>query len=99
MMRLAEAAGVAAGPESRGGYRIYWTTFGPATVAMKRTENALVNEQPDIALKLAAHVPEGLLFEGQAKGQTGAHAANLPSRTREQSRRPINSDQSAIESR
>jgi transcriptional regulator with XRE-family HTH domain len=60
MMRLAEAAAVAAGPESRGGYRMYWTTFGPATVAMKRTENALVDRRPDIALRLAARVPEGL---------------------------------------
>jgi transcriptional regulator with XRE-family HTH domain len=60
MMRLAEAAAVAAGPESRGGYRLYWTTFGPATVAMKRTENALVDGRPDIALRLAARVPEGL---------------------------------------
>jgi transcriptional regulator with XRE-family HTH domain len=42
MMRLAEAAAVAAGSE-RGGYRMYWTTFGPATVAMKRTENAIVD--------------------------------------------------------
>jgi transcriptional regulator with XRE-family HTH domain len=60
MMRLAEAAAVAAGPESRGGYRMYWTTFGAATVAMKRTENALVNGKPDIALRLAARVPQGL---------------------------------------
>jgi transcriptional regulator with XRE-family HTH domain len=60
MMRLAEAAAVAAGPESRGGYRMYWTTFGPATVAMKRTENAVVDGRPDIALKLAARIPEGL---------------------------------------
>lgn len=60
MMRLAEAAAVAAGPERRGGYRMYWTTFGPATVAMKRTENALVDGQPDRALRLAARVPEDL---------------------------------------
>jgi hypothetical protein len=60
MMRLAEAAAVAAGPESRGGYRMYWTTFGPATVAMKRTENAVVDGQPDMALRLAARIPEGL---------------------------------------
>lgn len=59
MMRLAEAAAVAAGNE-RGGYRQYWTTFGPATVAMKRTENALVDGRPDVALRLAARVPQGL---------------------------------------
>lgn len=60
MMRLAEAAAVAAGPESRGGYRMYWTTFGPATVAMKNTENAVVNGHPDVALRLAERIPEGL---------------------------------------
>lgn len=60
MMRLAEAAAVAAGPERRGGYRMYWTTFGPATVAMKNTENAVVNGQPDVALRLAERIPEGL---------------------------------------
>lgn len=59
MMRLAEAAAVAAGHE-RGGYRQYWTTFGPATVAMKRTENAVVDGRPDVALRLAQRVPEGL---------------------------------------
>jgi transcriptional regulator with XRE-family HTH domain len=59
MMRLAEAAAVAAGSE-RGGYRMYWTTFGPATVAMKRAENAIVNGRPDVALRLAAVVPAGL---------------------------------------
>lgn len=59
MMRLAEAAAVVAGSE-RGGYRMYWTTFGPATVAMKRTENAVIDGRPDIALQLAARVPAGL---------------------------------------
>jgi transcriptional regulator with XRE-family HTH domain len=59
MMRLAEAAAIAAGRE-RGGYQMYWTTFGPATVAMKRVENAVVDGRPDVALKLARHVPSGL---------------------------------------
>jgi transcriptional regulator with XRE-family HTH domain len=59
MMRLAEAAAVAAGNE-RGGYRQYWTNFGPATVAMKRVENAVVDGRPDVALALAARVPRGL---------------------------------------
>jgi len=56
MMRLAEAAAVAAGRE-RGGYRSYWTTFGPATVAMKRAENAVVAGRPDVALRIARRVP------------------------------------------
>ena len=59
MMRLAEAAAIAAGNE-RGGYRQYWTNFGPATVAMKRVENAVVDGRPDVALSLAARVPQGL---------------------------------------
>jgi transcriptional regulator with XRE-family HTH domain len=59
MMRLAEAAAITAGNE-RGGYRQYWTNFGPATVAMKRVENAVVDGRPDIALRLAARVPHGL---------------------------------------
>ena len=59
MMRLAEAAAVATGRE-RGGYQMYWTTFGPATVAMKRVENAVVEGRPDIALRLTRHVPPDL---------------------------------------
>jgi transcriptional regulator with XRE-family HTH domain len=59
MMRLAEAAAIAIGPE-RGGYHMYWTTFGPATVAMKRVENAVVDGRPDIALRLCRDVPAGL---------------------------------------
>lgn len=59
MMRLAEAAAVATGRE-RGGYQMYWTTFGPATVAMKRVENAVVDGRPDIALRLSRHVPPDL---------------------------------------
>ena len=59
MMRLAQAASVAIGPE-RGGYHMYWTTFGPATVAMKRVENAVVDARPDVALRLAQDVQAGL---------------------------------------
>jgi transcriptional regulator with XRE-family HTH domain len=59
MMRLAEAAALAAGNE-RGGYRQYWTSFGPATAAMKHVENAVVSGRPDVALRLADRVPQGL---------------------------------------
>ncbi len=58
-MRLAEAAAVAVGPD-RGSYHSYWTTFGPATVAMKRVENAVVDGKPDTALRLAGKVPPDL---------------------------------------
>ncbi|MTE16094.1 helix-turn-helix domain-containing protein [Nocardia aurantiaca] len=59
MMRLAQAGAVAIKRES-GGYHQYWTTFGPATVAMKRVENAVVDDRPDLALRLARDVPPGL---------------------------------------
>ena len=36
------------------------TTFGPATVAMKRVENAVVDDRPDMALRLTGEVPRGL---------------------------------------
>lgn len=55
-MRLAQAAAAACGRE-QGGYQMYWTTFGPSTVAMKRAENALVDGRPDIALQIAREVP------------------------------------------
>jgi transcriptional regulator with XRE-family HTH domain len=58
-MRLAEAAAAAVGPD-RGSYHSYWTTFGPATVAMKNVENAVIGDRPDTALRLAANVPPGL---------------------------------------
>jgi transcriptional regulator with XRE-family HTH domain len=59
MMRLAEAAAVAVGHD-QGSYHMYWTTFGPATVAMKKVENAVIDGRPDIALRLARRVPSGL---------------------------------------
>jgi hypothetical protein len=58
-MRLAQAAAAAVGPD-RGSYHSYWTTFGPATVAMKNVENAVVSDRPDTALRLAGNVPPGL---------------------------------------
>ncbi|NNH73582.1 helix-turn-helix transcriptional regulator [Nocardia uniformis] len=59
MMRLAQAAAIAVRRESIG-YHQYWTTFDPATVAMKRVENAVVDDRPDLALRLARDVPTGL---------------------------------------
>ncbi|WP_405181543.1 helix-turn-helix domain-containing protein [Nocardia sp. NBC_01377] len=57
MMRLAAAGAVALRPES-GPYHQYWTTFDPATVAMKRVENAVVDDRPDVALRLARDIPQ-----------------------------------------
>ncbi|NEW42781.1 helix-turn-helix transcriptional regulator [Nocardia cyriacigeorgica] len=59
MMRLAAAGAVAVRPE-RSPYHQYWTTFDPATVAMKRVENAVVDDRPDLALRLARDIPSGL---------------------------------------
>ncbi|SUA73294.1 anaerobic benzoate catabolism transcriptional regulator [Nocardia otitidiscaviarum] len=59
MMRLAQAAAIAVRPKSVG-YHQYWTTFDPATVAMKRVENAVVDDRPDLALRLARDVPTSL---------------------------------------
>jgi transcriptional regulator with XRE-family HTH domain len=58
-MRLAQAAAAAIGPGQRS-YHSYWTTFGPATVAMKRVENAVIDGKPDTALLLAGKVPANL---------------------------------------
>lgn len=58
-MRLAQAAAVAVGPDRQTSHS-YWTTFGPATVAMKRVENAVIDEQPTAALRLAERVPANL---------------------------------------
>lgn len=56
MMRFAAAGAVAVRPES-GPYHQYWTTFDAATVAMKRVENAVVDDRPDAALRLAGDIP------------------------------------------
>ncbi|MFE3447174.1 helix-turn-helix domain-containing protein [Nocardia sp. NPDC059180] len=59
MMRLAAAGALAIRPERRP-YHQYWTTFNPATVAMKRVENAVVDDRPDLALRLARDIPPDL---------------------------------------
>jgi DNA-binding XRE family transcriptional regulator len=59
ILRLAEAAAITTGAD-RGSYHSYWTTFGPATVAMKQVENAVIEDKPDLALALTANVPANL---------------------------------------
>jgi DNA-binding XRE family transcriptional regulator len=59
IMRLAEAAAVSIGHDQRS-YHSYWTTFGRATVAMKQVENAVVSDDPRLALSLSARVPGSL---------------------------------------
>lgn len=59
MMRLAQAGAIALRHEPDA-QRDYWTIFDAATVAMKRVENAVIDERPDLALHLAADVPADL---------------------------------------
>ncbi|GAA1743054.1 helix-turn-helix transcriptional regulator [Nonomuraea bangladeshensis] len=59
MMRLALSGAVRMGRE-HGSYHEYFTTFGPATVQMKRVESAIIEHQPERALQLAREVPPGL---------------------------------------
>ncbi|MEZ7127033.1 helix-turn-helix domain-containing protein [Nonomuraea sp. AD125B] len=59
MMRLALSGAVRMGRE-HSSYHEYFTTFGPATVQMKRVENAIIEHQPERALRLAREVPPEL---------------------------------------
>ncbi|GAA3965004.1 hypothetical protein GCM10023085_54430 [Actinomadura viridis] len=57
-IRLARAAAVAMGGEySPAGD--FLRAFGPLTVAMKRTENAMVEDKPDQVLAMAQRIPVG----------------------------------------
>lgn len=58
-MQLAAAAAAMTRP-GRGTYHTYWTTFGPATVTMKKVENAVIDARPDLALILASQIPPGM---------------------------------------
>jgi tetratricopeptide (TPR) repeat protein len=58
LLRMAQAAAARIGEEpSTGGYHQYWTSFGPATVAMKAVEHQVVIGDWPAALALAKHVP------------------------------------------
>ncbi|MFC3964256.1 helix-turn-helix domain-containing protein [Nocardia jiangsuensis] len=59
MMRLARAGAVAVRREPCP-YHQYWTTFDTAVVDMKRVENAVVDDRPDLALRLARQIPPDL---------------------------------------
>jgi hypothetical protein len=55
-LRLARSAAVALGGECTPD-NDFLRTFGPVTVALKRTENAMVAGQPDKVLSMAAAIP------------------------------------------
>ncbi|GAA1909338.1 helix-turn-helix domain-containing protein [Streptantibioticus ferralitis] len=54
-LRLARSAAVAMGAERTPGD--FLRTFGPVTVALKRAETAMIADEPDKVLKLAAAIP------------------------------------------
>ncbi|MFE2426353.1 helix-turn-helix domain-containing protein [Streptomyces sp. NPDC059373] len=59
-LRYANSAAVAMGREFAPGDD-FLKAFGPVTVALKRTENAMIIDRPDLVLKLAARIPtEGM---------------------------------------
>ncbi|MFM9372167.1 helix-turn-helix domain-containing protein [Streptomyces sp. Da 82-17] len=55
-LRYANAAAVALGREFAPGDD-FLKAFGPVTVALKRAENAMVVDRPDLVLKLSARIP------------------------------------------
>ncbi|MGW0819949.1 helix-turn-helix domain-containing protein [Streptomyces sp. NPDC002845] len=57
-LRYANSAAVAMGREfaPRGDFL---QAFGPVTVALKRAENAMIVDKPDLVLKLSARIPTG----------------------------------------
>lgn len=55
-LRLAHGAAVVLGRELRPREDLL-RTFGPTTVALKRTENAMISDRPDMVLKLADKIP------------------------------------------
>ncbi|MGH8902244.1 MAG: helix-turn-helix domain-containing protein [Egibacteraceae bacterium] len=58
LLRMAQAAAAGMGEETQTSrYHQYWTTFGPATVAMKATEHRVVIGDWKGALTLAERVP------------------------------------------
>ncbi|MBT2385788.1 helix-turn-helix domain-containing protein [Streptomyces sp. ISL-11] len=55
-LRLAHSAAVAMGREFAPG-KDFLRAFGPVTVKLKRAENAMVSDRPDIVLRLAERTP------------------------------------------
>ncbi|GAA2957054.1 helix-turn-helix domain-containing protein [Streptomyces enissocaesilis] len=82
-IRLAHAAAVALGreytPEGN-----FLQAFGPVTVALKRAENAMVVDRPDLVLKLAAKVPvQGMRPTSNNRNRHLLDVANAHARTRQ----------------
>lgn len=81
-LRLARSAAAATGREHRS-KQDFIHTFGPVTVALKQAENAMIEEKPDVVLRLAERVPVGGLRP--TSGNRNRHlldVANAQARTR-----------------
>ncbi len=82
-MGLAHAAAVALGREFAPG-EDFLRTFGPVTVALKKAENAMIVDRPDLVLKLASRIPvEGLQVTSNNRNRHLLDVANAHARTKQ----------------
>ncbi|MBB5139662.1 hypothetical protein HNP84_009426 [Thermocatellispora tengchongensis] len=82
-IRLARAAAVAMGREMAPA-EDFLRTFGPVTVAMKRAENAMIEDRPDKVLQLSQHIPTaGLLPTSNNRNRHMLDVADAHRRSRE----------------
>ncbi|WP_405746155.1 hypothetical protein OG422_25890 [Streptomyces sp. NBC_01525] len=80
---LAHSAAAALGREFAPGGD-FLRAFGPVTVVLKRTENAMVVDRPDVVLKLAAKVPAaGFRPASNNRNRHLLDVANAYARTRQ----------------
>ncbi|MER5769841.1 helix-turn-helix domain-containing protein [Streptomyces sp. NPDC001985] len=82
-LRLAHSAAVALKGEFAPGGD-FLRAFGPVTVTLKRTENAMVLDRPDVVLKLAAKIPTtGFRPTSNNRNRHLLDVANAYARTRQ----------------
>jgi hypothetical protein len=82
-LKLAHGAAVILGREYRPG-NDFLRTFGPTTVALKRTENAGIVDRPDQVLDLAAQVPtDGLRPTSNNRNRHRLDVADAYAKTRQ----------------
>ncbi|WP_250562622.1 helix-turn-helix domain-containing protein [Sphaerisporangium fuscum] len=83
-MRLARTAAVAMGRDMAPA-EDFLRTFGPVTVAMKRTENAMIEDRPDKVLQLSRNIPtSGLKPTSNNRNRHLLDVASAHCRTHEQ---------------
>ncbi|MFJ8333471.1 helix-turn-helix domain-containing protein [Streptomyces sp. NPDC094437] len=82
-LRLAHSAAVALGREFAP-RDDFLRAFGPVTVTLKRTENAMILDRPDVVLKLAAKIPTaGFRPTSNNRNRHLLDVANAYTRTRQ----------------